>query len=77
MKGWNLFNEEIGELEIKENGEVIKSEIRNKKIKKVDSVTGNGSLDKPLTGDSDLITYSGLTILFAGISLLYINKRDR
>lgn len=72
-----LFNDKVGELEIKENGEIIKAEIKNKKIKKVDTVIGSGSLDKPLTGDSDLITDSGLIILFTGISLLYINKRDR
>lgn len=70
-KGY-IFNEEIGEFEIKENGEITKAQIKNKKIKKVDSATG--SLDKPLTGDNDVLIIGMLGVLISVLSLVIVNK---
>ena len=69
-----IFNEEIGEFEIKDNGEITKAEIKNKKIGKVDSATG--SIDKPLTGDANgMFIIAGIAILFSSISLFIINRK--
>lgn len=72
-----ILSEETGTFEIKDNGEIVKAEIKNKK-KEVLGVTDevvNKPTQKPLTGD--FIYYNVITILLAVISLLKFNIKRK
>lgn len=66
-----ILSEEVGTFEIKEDGEIVKAEIKNKK-KEVASVVDEPT-KKPITGD--FIYYNMAIVLLAGIALLKLNKK--
>ena len=61
-----ILNEEVGTFEIKENGEIVKAEIKNKKV----------PVSKPLTGDNSLYFIVNTMLAIASITgIIVLNKR--
>lgn len=65
---------EVGTFEIKDDGEIVKAELKNKKMPKPIMPDTDENTEKPVTGDDAMI--SVLTSILAIIGLIIINKES-
>lgn len=65
---------EVGKFEIKDNGEIVKAELKNKKqLKPIVGPSDDVNTEKPITGDSN---YSILTSIVAIVGLIVVNRKS-